>query len=182
MVIDGMITTSDLSNAYYVLHNSDSDDFQKLQAINIINNCPLDVKNDYNKIRSRKKRYRKRLIKLFNNYDNLFFCTMTFDEEHVNDYDFYIKRFVKELRILKISYLINEDYGSEYGRVHYHMVAPLSNYKLKKLWDCGFSYAKRIKINSQSFYRISDYCFKLSNHALKDTNKRFITYYKSFFD
>lgn len=175
-----MITTSDLSNAYYVLHNSESDDLQKLEAISLINHCPVEVKLEYDKVRTRKKRYRRRLIKLFNNFDNLFFITLTFDNDHISNYEKNIKAFLKELRKLKISYLCNEDYGSDFGRVHYHMVSPLSNYRVKKLWSCGWSYAKRIRVSATSFYKISDYCFKLTNHALKDTNKNYISYYKIF--
>lgn len=171
----GKITISDLSKAYYIYFKTKSIE-ERNKAIDIIGNAPKEIKTRLDTIKQRKKRLRRRLNVLFDKEDVLYFLTLTFSDEYINDYVKEINKFKRKLKKDNIKYIINEDFGGQFGRVHFHCII---NKRIKVLnyWICGGFKNIKIKKNNVSLYKISDYLNKLVNHGLKESNKRIKVYY-----
>lgn len=165
------------SHARYVYYKSNSD-FEKEEALRLIDSMPIEVKRLFNSVRKRKERLRKKLSILFDEESSLYFLTLTFDDIYIDDHEFIIKHLIKRLKDENVRFIINEDYGVDDNfthRVHYHCIL---NKRLKVVdyWNYGVFKNKKIRINETSLRILPDYLNKLVNHALKPSNKRLKVY------
>lgn len=179
----GQITISDLSKAYYIYYKSrysEKINKEEIQnALEIIGNAPKEVKTKFETIRKRKQRLRRRLSRLFEEEDSLYFLTLNYSDDYIDNYIYYINKFKRQLKTENIRFIINEDFGDEVnytGRVHFHCII---NKRIKVLnyWPVGGFKLKKVKICDSSLRKIPDYFNKLVNHALKESNKRIKVYY-----
>lgn len=176
---DGKITISDLSRAYYVYYKSRLNRVSKEEvkhALEVIGNAPIEVKRQFETVRKRKQRLRIRLTKLFEEEESLYFLTLTFSDEFVNRSDDLINKFKRQLKKENIKFIINEDFGGQFGRVHFHCIL---NRRIKVLqyWNYGGFKNIKIKKSNNSLIKLPDYFNKLTNHTLKESNKRIKVYY-----
>lgn len=129
-----------------------------------------DIKKQFERIKKRKIRYRKRIQFLMDNYDHLYFVTLTFSNDFISNGNFYFHKFRKKFNGL---YIANEDYGGHTDRLHYHMLCTTNDFK----WNYGFTDIKEFRKNIQDKYKLGDYINKLSNHAYKESTKKRLIWY-----
>lgn len=118
-----------------------------------------------------KWRTKKYLNEMAESYDHLFFVTLTFDDETLNNTSEqtrhrYVSKYLKEnVRC----YYANVDYGSKNEREHYHAV--VSDRVDFTKWNYGSINAKQVRRSTDG---IATYMRKLTNHANKlGTGKAF---------
>ena len=127
-------------------------------------------------MRGKRKRIKQRLL-LWQKEKNLYFVTLTFNDE-------YLSKTTEEKRRKDIKdtlnatsevYIANQDFGKDYGREHYHaLCGNLKPNDLKRIRkEMGFVDCKKITSNLGGAV---DYAMKLSNHSLKDTANKNIIY------
>ena len=174
----------------FLLHN-DPDSY---------NECLKIIKARYMKA----GRVRSKLSNMLHNNDTVVFLTLTFSDDTLrNTTEQTRRRYVtRYLSSFASDYVANIDYGKTNGREHYHAVAnavaPLD------LWSkYGYILSEYVKDPKTDFKprnvpnrykdlspdeqrrlmslddekRISKYIAKLSNHALKETNRRSVLIY-----
>ena len=149
-------------------------------------------------------RVRSKLSKMLHNNDTVVFLTLTFSDDTLrNTTEQTRRRYVtRYLSSFASDYVANIDYGKTNGREHYHAVANavapldlwskygyiLSEYVKDPKTDCKpRNVPKRYKdlspdeqrrlMSLDDEKRISKYIAKLSNHALKETNRRSVLIY-----
>lgn len=130
------------------------------------------LRNRYRK----KSRYYDKVDFLLNNFEVCYFCTFTFDDDHI-DYDLKYKRKVltQMLKKLNTCYFGNVDYGELHGREHFHVIIAESDIHICKAnipWSFGY-YDIKVICNKDSV-RLGSYIMKLVNHASKKTTKNSI--------
>ena len=135
------------------------------------------------------KRLKNRLEKMFDtDMDYLvLFCTFTLNDDHINnDITYLRKSLTRYLKAHFSSYVANEDYGSQYERLHFHAVClcPVvpGCFDEEKFFknlaeDYLFGFTKFEKITVKNTSALSLYINKLVNHAKKLTNKRKVIIY-----
>lgn len=76
-------------------------------------------------------------------------------------------------------YIANVDFGKTNDREHYHAVATIKNkIPLNSWYDCGYGALKSETIRKTSNNeKLARYISKLTNHAIKETNKRCVLIY-----
>lgn len=119
---------------------------------------------------ARKARVKNYTELMLNQFDKVYFLTITFSDKYINSSDETKRKYVtRVLKNLTDYYIANVDYGKEFGRLHYHAIAtqPLT----QDLWKYGFVYCQEIRKTSTDCEKVAKYCVKFTNHALKDTNK-----------
>lgn len=83
----------------------------------------------------------------------------------------YVRKFLKSFNT---QYVANIDYGLQNEREHYHCVIAIERIN-NSLWRYGNIDFERVNLSRQdietSSKKLSKYIVKLTNHALKDTNK-----------
>lgn len=125
----------------------------------------------YNTIKSDEKyksRIKKRVETMLTSQYSYFF-TYTFNNESIDTTT--EKQHIKKIRATlpeATSYLINNDYGDQNNRYHYHAMASFSHeydITLLDIWQYGYTYLEPItKPNAKALY---EYILKLTNHAIK---------------
>lgn len=123
----------------------------------------------------RYKRMYKRIEFYFKKYKYLYFCTLTFDNEHIKKESYYFKQYKRIISKTNYQYIINKDIG-EKERIHYHMILA-NNEPIKKTnlgWKYGFTDLKKIKNEDNG--KITKYILKLNRHAFKDSAFKRIVY------
>lgn len=144
----------------------DSFDNSRLEEYNFV--CKF-LHNRYTK----KSRYYRYIEFMLNNYDVCFFCTFTFDNEHIDLSLKYKRDFLTQLlKSLNTSYMGNVDYGDLNGRMHFHVIIAQNNIKINKdnvKWPFGY-YDIQV-IHNKDPIRLGSYIMKLVNHATKETTK-----------
>lgn len=121
---------------------------------------------------SRLKRLKER-ISSYMAKGQCLFVTLTFNDECLNSTSEktrrkYVTRYLKDNAIY---YLANIDYGSKNDREHYHAVVVAEKISFKEWRKNGNINAKKIRQTSD-YEKVSKYINKLTNHAIKHTNKR----------
>lgn len=149
-------------------------------------------------------RVRSKLSKMLHNNDTVVFLTLTFSDDTLkNTSELTRRRYVtRYLSSFASDYVANVDYGKKNGREHYHAVANalapldtwskygfvLSEFVKDPKTDCKpRNVPKRYKdlppdeqsrlMSIDDEKRISKYIAKLSNHAIKETNRRSVLIY-----
>lgn len=128
----------------------------------------------------RSKRLRDR-ISLMLELGNCIFLTLTFDsclsrttEESRKDY---VNKFFSNFDTL---YIANQDFGKRKGREHYHAII-LADKIDYHLWTHGTIKGLKVRTTEDDKKRLSKYISKLTNHAIKKTNKRQVIIYSRKF-
>lgn len=126
----------------------------------------------YNAKIQRTIRLKKRIRYIFNNYEYVYFLTLTFNDKTLllssNTRRFYVKLFLNDITTC---YIANIDYGKRTEREHFHAVIS-SNCPIKNInWLYGFYNIKLINKTELDSERIAKYISKLTNHAIKETTK-----------
>lgn len=125
------------------------------------------IYNTMKKKANKTYRLRKLIKKMFEEYEEPIFITLTFDEKNVNMKQ-HRKRIQEYLNKQCEYYVANIDYGKENERMHYHAVG--SNKIDPTSWKYGNCDVK--KIHTKNEKALSEYITKLSQHATKTTTKQ----------
>lgn len=124
-------------------------------------------------------RLRKRVESIINYNGNSFFLTLTFTNKSLSSINEKNRRRYVHYYLKSISnnYVANIDYGKRNHREHYHAVVQC-DYIDSKLWKYGNLDFEQINVfDLESSDKLSKYVSKLSNHAIKETNKRSVLIY-----
>lgn len=120
----------------------------------------------------------KERIKTYLYYDNAMFITLTFNEDTLSNTSQetrckYVKRYLKDNCL---NYVANIDYGKRNEREHYHaVVVPKTKMNYSSWHKLGA--IKGQKIYSPNEEKLSMYITKLTNHAIKETNRTCMVIY-----
>lgn len=112
-------------------------------------------------------RLRKLIKKMFDEYEEPIFITITFNEKYVNMKQ-HRKKVQEYLNEQCEYYVANIDYGAEKERMHYHAVG--SNRIDPTSWKYGNCDVKKIHTKNEG--ALSEYITKLSQHATKTTTNQ----------
>lgn len=165
-------------------------------ACDFLDSMPLEICKEYDKLQharqQRARKVKKRLIYMLS-CGNCIFLSMTFSNKYISSTtDKKRKRDIEDyLRSQCKLYIANQDYGKCKGREHYHAIvlADSVDYKLyRKNFNSSINGIK-IRYNELldehgkdiDIERISKYLSKLTNHAIKRTNKRSVIIYSKGF-
>lgn len=156
-------------------------DYPELEIECLLDN-KLDLLKECKKINyanfKRVRKLKERINDICLNYEQPYFITLTFTDSAFKTTNektrrTYVARFLKSTNC---PYVANVDYGQKNEREHYHAVIGLSKKtKLdfsKRHYLCGAVDSEKIRVNDKSVIRLSKYVSKLTNHAIKETNKR----------
>lgn len=139
----------------------------------------LDILEEaYDLVESTNKRRQRCYDKveyLFNNYEYIFFGTLTFNDKTLFETNEttrrkYVSRYLKESSEY---YIANVDYGDKEKnpnsneREHYHCLIATKTNQPPMSWSYGFTKFQKVRIDDDSHKAISKYIVKLSRHALK---------------
>ncbi len=129
-------------------------------------------------------RLKKVVEEWFNNHENVFFCTFTLDDNHIDHLlDTNRKLLTSSINDFCNDYICNVDYGSKTDRLHFHGLLCLKDYSVLtdqkiidnkkwytfKNWSGGFSSA--VKVSHSDSLIIKNYIVKLMYHATKESTK-----------
>ena len=127
-----------------------------------------NLNKSYEKMNARLK---KRLEKLLKN-EFVYFITFTNAPDCYNelDYNKYLRKIKKALASAS-GWVLNSDYGSENGRLHFHAVASFNSQldynTILEIYKYGAVNFKRIYSKNEKALR--EYLIKTLNHATKQT-------------
>ena len=129
-------------------------------------------------IYKRKKRLQDFIKLMIDNYKPIFitlnFKDATLESTSEDTRKQYVRKFLKKYCSM---YVANIDYGSKNEREHYHaVVVPKTKIDFKDWHKFGCVYIEHIR-QSSSEEKLSKYITKLSNHALKETNRKNLVIY-----
>lgn len=132
---------------------------------------PYNIQRAIDNSRKSEERYRSRIKKRVEEMltqPYTYFYTYTLSDKYIDaPQEQHIKK-IKATLPQATFYMINNDYGTQTDRLHYHALASF-NHKydttLLEKYQYGFTSVKEIKEkNSKQIY---EYILKLSNHAIK---------------
>lgn len=121
----------------------------------------------------RQKRLRNRIASYLDK-GHCLFLTLTFRDDVLASTNEetrkkYVKRFLKPYG----AYVANVDYGEKKGREHYHAVVLSDSVDCSEWFEqCGAIDIEHIRVDGKSPVRLGKYIAKLTNHAIKETNRR----------
>ena len=125
---------------------------------------------------ARVRRLKTRIATMLKNGECLF-LTLTFTDEILGKTTEDTRRQAvrRYLKSFGVPYVANIDYGKKNGREHYHGVIqiPRINYSA---YTYGAINGERIR-SVEDYTKLSKYVAKLTNHAIKQTNKRQVIIY-----
>lgn len=128
----------------------------------------------------RVKRLRAKIQFMLDNFDCAF-LTFTFTDFCLDSTsDRSRRKYVQRaLNSLDVHYVGNQDFGKKNGREHYHAVVACvpTDEQLSAWSQYGFYKVKKIRNTKDDVTRLSKYVAKLTNHAIKETNKRSVMLY-----
>lgn len=131
------------------------------------------IKKYYSRRSSKVSRLKKRIKKMF--VKDCVFLTLTFRDDVLSSCSSdtrrtYVRRFLKSFGV---PYVANIDFGlnDEFThREHYHAVLQKDKIPLN-CWSYGISHVEKIRCDSCSSAKLSQYIVKITNHAYKDSTK-----------
>lgn len=128
----------------------------------------INLNKSYEKMNARLKKRLERLLK----DEFVYFITFTIAPDYYNeqDYNKYLRKIEKALGSA-LGWVLNSDYGSENGRLHFHAVASfkgqLDYNTINSIYHYGAVNFKRIYNKNEKSIR--EYLMKTFNHATKQT-------------
>lgn len=120
-----------------------------------------------NNIYSKRYRIRKKLLK----WKEIYFITLTLDNENINKANRTIYDKIKKIFKEK-NYIAVEDYGKTTNRKHYHVMVDEKT-ELKN-WTYGFYLQLKVNNKVSDRERLTKYITKLTNHNIKKGVKKII--------
>jgi len=135
--------------------------------------CLRCVNNDYQRV----ERLRER-INHFLQLGNCIFLTLTFTDETLSKTSPATRRKYVTLYLKSVSdyYVANIDYGAKNGREHYHAIVVADNVDFSSWRKYGNINGRHVRSGSKPD-QLAKYVSKLTNHAIKTTNKRCVIIY-----
>lgn len=126
--------------------------------------------------RARVKRLKTRISSMLESGSCLF-LTLTFTDEVLRKTTEDTRRQAvrRYLKSFGVPYVSNIDYGKKNGREHYHAVIQAESVDYSK-YTYGAINGERIH-SAEDYVKLSKYVAKLTNHAIKQTNKRQVIIY-----
>lgn len=126
-----------------------------------------NLNKSYERQNSRLKKRLERILK----GEYAYFITFTIQPEHYGyEYETYLRK-IKEALASASSWVLNSDYGSENGRLHFHAVASftcqLDYNTINSIYHYGAVNFKLIYNKNEKALR--EYLIKTLNHATKQT-------------
>ena len=122
-------------------------------------------------------RIKKRLLYLLVRYNNLWFCTFTFDNYYINKSERTKRDLIKKyLNTHDFKYILNIDYGKQTQRQHFHCILATNsdmdvNQYFQSFYPCH-SLSIQCKKGIDDMKRLTKYIDKLVNHCIKATTNR----------
>lgn len=164
--LEGIVRDTQLDNEYFdLLLEHDFKDIQEARKIN-------------HAFYSRSSRLKQRITAYLLS-GCCIFATLTFTEDVLNKTSFgtrrrYVTRYLKSISNY---YVANVDFGSTTEREHYHAVI-LKDF-IETKWEYGFTWFEKVRLSKspKGMKKLSDYISKLTNHAIKETTKRYALIY-----
>ena len=129
------------------------------------------IQREKNARANRAHRVGKRIKAMLERGDVLF-LTLTLDSEAEAEGEKQCVSWVKQFAGLFSDYVINTDFGSNTGRLHFHGCVPAERIITYDDWPFGFF--KVEKVNAGNYTRLKTYIAKLSNHSSKEGAKQII--------
>ena len=125
---------------------------------------------------ARVKRLKTRIASMLKNGECLF-LTLTFTDEILGKTTEDTRRQAvrRFLKTFGVPYVANIDYGKKNGREHYHGVIQIPRIDYSA-YTYGAINGERIR-SVEDYTKLSKYVAKLTNHAIKQTNKRQVIIY-----
>lgn len=103
------------------------------------------------------------------------FATFTISDDYIDlPLDLLRKYLTRVLKEMSDVYIANEDYGKNTNRLHFHAIIQTDHVEMR-LWKYGFMFCE--KINNKNVSALATYITKLTNHAIKASNKRSVMIY-----
>lgn len=133
------------------------------------------------------KAHRKRVLTLkrrveYMLYKPCIFLTFTFSPYALENLTEKVrKQYVKEyLSSLDCLYVANQDFGKKKGREHYHAIVQCDRVDYSK-WKYGSLNGLKVRNTTEDCTKLAKYVAKLTNHAIKETNRRSVLMYSKCF-
>ncbi len=163
--VDKMTMTPEEVESHFDMYYSDKDYQDIMKVATSINHSSY----------KRRLRLHERIESMLKSSQCLF-LTLTFTDSVLDSTTEetrrkYVRRFLKSFNT---QYVANIDYGLQNEREHYHCVIAIDRIEYSK-WRYGNIDFERIRLSKRDIETsskcLSKYIVKLTNHALKDTNK-----------
>ena len=183
------ITEKQVSRAFYAQHVLDTTgeyvysemDTQRAEELQLFHRMfNLENWEEARRInhasRARINRLKKRIASMLKNGECLF-LTLTFTDEVLakTTEDTRRQAVRRYLKSFGVPYVANIDFGKKNGREHYHAV--IQTYHVDyAAYTYGAINGERIR-SVEDYVKLSKYVAKLTNHAIKETNKRQVIIY-----
>lgn len=162
--------------------NDKSCNFNDLNIVNYFGfNFPVEwreCERIYNAMSQKRVRLKKRINKII--CCNIpFFLTFTFTDNVLNSTTQKTRRtyVVRWLKYNCCNYVGNIDFGKKNGREHYHACVNSLNNIDYTSWKYGSLNGRKIIIDNDCEKKLTRYICKLTNHAIKNTTKRYALIY-----
>lgn len=151
--------------------NNEYEELNKMLDLNLYNECQKMIKADYQK----RKRLKNRITEILSS-GKCYFVTLTFNDQSLELLPHIRRKYVQQwLKENSINYVGNIDFGKKNGREHYHAIVR-ADYLINFTWNYGFMDFEEINHYSSN-EKLTSYILKLTNHALKETTKRYALLY-----
>ena len=183
------ITEKQVSRAFYAQHVLDTTgeviysemDTQRAEELQLFHRMfNLEDWEEAHRINkasyARAKRLKARISSMLNSGDCLF-LTLTFTDETLGNTTEDTRRQAvrRYLKSFGVPYVANIDYGKKNGREHYHAVIQTDHVDYSA-YTYGAINGEKIH-SAEDYVKLSKYVAKLTNHAIKQTNKRQVIIY-----
>ncbi len=161
--------------------------YNKNRYLSFKNNLPFEINKDFEKLLNARiqkvGRIKKRLLYLLMRYENIWFCTFTFNNDYINKCERTKRDLIKSvLNKYDFKYILNIDYGKQTQRQHFHCILATNfdldiNKLFQQNYNGGYSLSIQCKKGLNDFKRLTKYIDKLVNHCIKTTtNKQRLVY------
>lgn len=183
------ITEKQVSRAFYAQHVLDTTgeyvysemDTQRAEELQLFHRMfNLENWEEARRInhasRARIQRLKRRISAMLKNGECLF-LTLTFTDEVLRKTTEDTRRQAvrRYLKSFGVPYVANIDYGKKNGREHYHAVIQTEHVDYSA-YTYGAINGEKIH-SAEDYVKLSKYVAKLTNHAIKQTNKRQVIIY-----
>lgn len=183
------ITEKQVSRAFYAQHVLDTTgeyiysemDTQRAEELQLFHRMfNLENWEEARRInhasRARIQRLKRRIAAMLKNGECLF-LTLTFTDEVLRKTTEDTRRQAvrRYLKSFGVPYVANIDYGKKNGREHYHAVIQTEHVDYSA-YTYGAINGEKIH-SAEDYVKLSKYVAKLTNHAIKQTNKRQVIIY-----